>query len=136
MKRIGMRRSQTRDGPPRLGPRSRKFRMRMAHASDLRESSIKSEVGRQVRRRPQFPFDNPPVKIGYNQIGKLELIVGNATRFNNYEPLVAGNAASISKRIKRQSPADQFKIGLEHLFAQLLHTHGLTFAIPSRRKSG
>src|SRR3979411_372846 len=99
--------------------------MRMAHASDLRKSSIKSEVGRQVRRWSQSPFDNRPIKIGYNQIGNLELIVGNTTRLNNYEPLVAGDATSVSKRVKHQSPTDQFKIGLEHLLAQLLQTHGL-----------
>jgi hypothetical protein len=92
--------------------------MRVSDSANPRKRFIKDKVSRKVRRRPQVPLDDLAFEVHDDEIFRLHRLVGNATRLDDYEALVPGNAARVSEGVKHQPAADKFEIGVEYFLAK------------------
>ncbi len=123
VKVVGMSGPETRNRLSSLRPGGGVFGMRVGDAADCRIRPVQDEMSRQIRRWLQFPFHYFAVEICNNHMFRFHFFVGDATRFNHNELILARDPADIAEGVEHQPMPHQFKVRLKHLFTQALQQY-------------
>jgi len=108
--------SQTWDGYARLGPRCCVFRMSMDDTTDLRKNAIQNQVRGEVRGGPIVTLNNCSTEVADHHVLRLELRVWHSAGFDDYETLLARNAARITESEEHETATHNLQVRLKHLF--------------------
>jgi hypothetical protein len=129
---IGVGGTEGRNGKPSLGKAGGELGMRVDDAPDARKLAIEQRVGVEVRGRTKRTAHDLAVEIGDNHVPGAELVIGDAGRFDDDQPLLPVDAGSIAEGVQDKSATDQFEIGFKDFFAKALQVHWVT---PRKRRS-
>jgi hypothetical protein len=90
----------------------------MDHSSDGGEGAVKCDVGSEVGRGLEFAFDDFAVEVSDDHVGGSHPVIGDSTRLDDAEALVARDCAGVAERVDHQAAADELQIGFEHFVAE------------------
>ena len=97
MEIISVRSTETRNRFAGLGPGRGVFRVSVGNPADGRESAVESSMCGKIRRRPQGALDDFALQVGHDEMLRLHRLVGNTTRLNDDQAIIAGDAARVAK---------------------------------------
>ena len=72
----------------------------------------------------QGAFDDGALEVGDDHVLGAEVVVGDAAGLDDDEIVFAGNAAGVAESEEDQTAADEFEVGLQDLFAEVVKVHG------------
>lgn len=116
------------DGEAGLGEGGGELGVGMDDGADLGELAIEEGVGVEVGGGLEGAVDEDAVEVGHHHVFRPEVVVVDTGGLDDDEALGAVDARGVAEGVEDEAALDEFEVGFEDLFAELLEEHGVALS--------
>ena len=122
---VGVSGAEGGDGQASLGEGGGELGVGVDDGADGGELAVEQGVGVEVGGGFEGALDDGAIEVGDDHVLGAEVVVVDAGRLDDDEALFAIDAGGVAEGVEDEAALDQFEVGFEDLFAELLEEHGI-----------